>query len=268
MLKRYSHESRRNILAASFIQVHRSLHQFAAFLGFNNQTPNPPNSAYSIVSPSNHLGQIPAYQPITKDLVGDSTVYVRSHPQSSTMVPETTYETGIRLKEVAPASGQDAATLYIRRAPQQGHAPQTAQSQLLVHAAGDAGYSRQQPSSTGVMSHGMMISPGVANGSLVVARTPQAPPASAPPQAPAALHPPSAPVPSQFAGAQHIMSASAQDIVGESTIYIRHAPQQVTEAPSRAAAPAKLVPLKLPGHCEGMPIFIEQVRSNDPCYAD
>jgi hypothetical protein len=115
---------------------------------------------------------------------------------------------------------------------------------------GDMGYSRQQP-----MSSGMIIGPGVANGSLVP-RSPPAPPASAPPQAIPALAS-AAPL---FSGPQHIMSASAQNKVGESAIYIRHAPQQVAEAPSRVVAPTNLVSIKLPGHCEGMPVFLEQVR--------
>ncbi len=247
----------RHVHMEFLVQVHRSLHQFAAFLGFTSQPPQPSKSAHSIVSPSHPSGQLPAYQPITKDLVGDSTVYVRSHAQPTVLVHDASYETGIRLKEVAPAASQDPAALYIRRAPQPGHAPHAAKGQPHLYPTGDVGYSRQQPKSSGTMSSGVVTSAGVASGSLV-ART--ASPASAPPQAPGALQPPSAPAPSLFPGAQHVMSASAQDIVGESTIYIRHAPQQLKEAPPRAVAPTNLIPLKLPGHCEGMPLFLEQVR--------
>jgi hypothetical protein len=108
---------------------------------------------------------------------------------------------------------------------------------------------------TSMMSAGVLTSSGVASGSLV-ARTGSS--TVAPPQVSTVLQPPTAPP--QFPGAQHIMSASAQDIVGESTIYIRHAPQQLKEAPQRAVAPTNLIPLKLPGHCEGMPSFLEQVK--------
>jgi hypothetical protein len=195
--------------------------------------------------------------------VGESTVFVRSHAQVTALAHDVPYETGIRLKE-APAT-QDPSTLFIRRAPQQGHAPHAPQSQPQLSPT-VGGYSYQQPLSSGIMgqqplSSGMMgacvmTGSGIASGTLL-ART--APPASAPPQAPSNL-PPSAPAPPQYPGVQHIMSSSAQDVVGEPNIYIRHAPQQVKEAPPRALAATNLIPLKLPGHCEGMPLFLEQVR--------